>query len=82
MRGGRVESRGRIGFAGFKLRILPNPPVADKLFGNTYLVNRTEFAKRKDLYGKMFAAHIGQADKGCDFDFLAGTAPIPEPEIH
>jgi NitT/TauT family transport system substrate-binding protein len=46
----------RIGFAGFKLRILPNPPVADKLFGNTYLVNRSEFDKRKDLYGKMFAA--------------------------
>ncbi|HVO02380.1 MAG TPA: L-arabinonate dehydratase [Candidatus Cybelea sp.] len=33
-------------------------------------------------YGKMFGAHIGQADEGCDFDFLAGTAPIPEPEIH
>jgi dihydroxy-acid dehydratase len=33
-------------------------------------------------YGMMYAAHIGQADKGCDFDFLAGTAPVPEPEIH
>ena len=33
-------------------------------------------------YGAMFAAHIGQADEGCDFDFLAGTAPVPEPEIH
>ena len=33
-------------------------------------------------YGAMFSEHIGQADQGCDFDFLAGTAPIPEPEIH
>ncbi|GIK80079.1 MAG: dihydroxy-acid dehydratase [Alphaproteobacteria bacterium] len=33
-------------------------------------------------YGAMFSAHIGQADEGCDFDFLAGTAPVPEPEIH
>jgi dihydroxy-acid dehydratase len=33
-------------------------------------------------YGAMFSAHIGQADEGCDFDFLAGTAPIAEPEIH
>ncbi|CAN5161714.1 L-arabinonate dehydratase [soil metagenome] len=33
-------------------------------------------------YNKMFAAHIQQADKGCDFDFLEGTAPTPEPEIH
>ena len=33
-------------------------------------------------YGAMFSAHIGQADEGCDFDFLAGAGQIPEPEIH
>lgn len=33
-------------------------------------------------YGKLFMQHITQADEGCDFDFLEGTAPIPEPEIH
>lgn len=33
-------------------------------------------------YGKLFLEHIKQADEGCDFDFLEGTAPIPEPEIH
>jgi dihydroxyacid dehydratase/phosphogluconate dehydratase len=33
-------------------------------------------------YGAMFSAHIGQADEGCDFDFLAGGGQIPEPEIH
>jgi dihydroxy-acid dehydratase len=33
-------------------------------------------------YGKLFMQHITQAHQGCDFDFLEGTAPIPEPEIH
>jgi dihydroxy-acid dehydratase len=33
-------------------------------------------------YGKMFGQHIKQAHEGCDFDYLEGTAPIPEPEIH
>ena len=33
-------------------------------------------------YGAMFSAHIGQADEGCDFDFLQGQAPTAEPEIH
>jgi len=30
----------------------------------------------------MYAEHIGQADEGCDFDFLAGRQPTAEPEIH
>ncbi len=33
-------------------------------------------------YNRIYAEHIRQADKGCDFDFLEGTAPVPEPEIH
>ena len=35
-------------------------------------------------YGAMFAKHVEQADKGCDFDFLRTDygAPAPEPEIH
>jgi len=33
-------------------------------------------------YGAIFAQHVKQADEGCDFDFLEGTAPIPDPEIH
>ena len=33
-------------------------------------------------YGAMFAQHIGQADEGCDFDFLQAGAATPEPEIH
>jgi dihydroxy-acid dehydratase len=33
-------------------------------------------------YGAIFSRHIKQADEGCDFDFLEGTAATPEPEIH
>ncbi len=33
-------------------------------------------------YGRLFAEHIQQAHEGCDFDFLAGTQRLPEPEIH
>jgi dihydroxy-acid dehydratase len=33
-------------------------------------------------YGAMFSEHIGQADQGCDFDFLQSAARVPEPEIH
>jgi dihydroxy-acid dehydratase len=33
-------------------------------------------------YGAMYSAHIGQADEGCDFDFLQGREPTAEPEIH
>ena len=33
-------------------------------------------------YGAMFSDHIGQADDGCDFDFLAAPGQVPEPEIH
>jgi dihydroxy-acid dehydratase len=33
-------------------------------------------------YGAMYSQHIGQADAGCDFDFLEGQTPIAEPEIH
>jgi dihydroxy-acid dehydratase len=33
-------------------------------------------------FGRMYAKHVTQANRGCDFDFLEGTAPIPEPEIH
>jgi dihydroxyacid dehydratase/phosphogluconate dehydratase len=33
-------------------------------------------------YGALFDRHVGQAETGCDFDFLAGDAAVPEPEIH
>ena len=56
-------------------------------------VSDDELARRKSAwkkppphytrgYGAMFSEHIGQADQGCDFDFLQGTAATAEPEIH
>jgi dihydroxy-acid dehydratase len=33
-------------------------------------------------FGALYQQHITQADQGCDFDFLEGTAPTPDPEIH
>jgi dihydroxy-acid dehydratase len=56
-------------------------------------VSDEEMAKRKAAwvapapryergYGRMFQEHIGQADDGCDFDFLEHGAAVPEPEIH
>ena len=32
-------------------------------------------------YGRLFVDHVGQADTGCDFDFLRAGEPTPEPEI-
>ena len=47
---------------------------------------RSTWTPRKVQYprgfGRMYADHVTQADRGCDFDFLEGTAPIAEPEIH
>jgi dihydroxy-acid dehydratase len=56
-------------------------------------VSDAEMARRKAIwkqpapkyprgYGAMFSEHIGQADQGCDLDFLQGTARTAEPEIH
>ena len=56
-------------------------------------ISETEMAKRKAAwkrpplkyersYGAIFSRHVKQANEGCDFDFLEGTAPTAEPEIH
>jgi dihydroxy-acid dehydratase len=33
-------------------------------------------------FGALYQRHVTQANDGCDFDFLEGTAGTPEPEIH
>src|SRR5262249_18704639 len=33
-------------------------------------------------FGALYAAHVTQADKGCDFDVLQAGADTAEPEIH
>ncbi len=46
---------------------------------------RADWTPRKKLpergYVSMYAAHVTQANRGCDFDFLHAGAAIPEPEI-
>jgi dihydroxy-acid dehydratase len=47
---------------------------------------RAEWKPREPQYprgfGRMYARHVTQANRGCDFDFLEGTEPIADPEIH
>jgi dihydroxy-acid dehydratase len=38
--------------------------------------------KYERSYGAIFSRHVKQANEGCDFDFLEGTAPTADPEIH
>ncbi len=56
-------------------------------------VDKAELARRRTAwtrpaphfargFGALYQDHITQADQGCDFDFLEGTAPTPDPEIH
>jgi dihydroxy-acid dehydratase len=56
-------------------------------------ISPEEFEKRKKdwkrpplkyerSYGAIFSRHVKQANEGCDFDFLEGTARTPDPEIH
>ena len=33
-------------------------------------------------YLALYSERVTQANEGCDFDFLSGTAPTPEPAIH
>lgn len=58
----------------------------------TLCVDEAELARRRaawtpptSRYARGFTAlyeqHVTQANEGCDFDFLMGTAPTPEPDI-
>ena len=33
-------------------------------------------------YARLYREHVTQAHEGCDFDFLQGAAPTPEPVIY
>jgi len=47
---------------------------------------RAEWKPCAPIYERSFAAlyqrHVSQAHEGCDFDFLTGTQPVPEPPIY
>ena len=57
------------------------------------LVSDEELARRRAAWSapvqpfrrgftKLYQAHVTQAHEGCDFDFLQGTEPTPEPAIY
>ncbi len=59
----------------------------------TLHVSEDELARRKAAwvkpkpkyprgYGVIYSANVTQANRGCDFEFLEGTTPTPDPEIH
>ena len=59
----------------------------DLLVGEEQLAARRAHWKRPEPryargYGHLYQTHIQQAHLGCDFDFLAEGAAVPEPEIH
>jgi hypothetical protein len=33
-------------------------------------------------YSLLYRAHVTQAERGCDFDFLEGDDTLPEPDIY
>jgi dihydroxy-acid dehydratase len=56
------------------------------------LVDEAELARRRAAwtapppavqrgFTRLYQAHVTQAHQGCDFDFLQGNAPSPEPAI-
>src|SRR5882724_6536178 len=56
-------------------------------------VSNDELARRREKwttppvrydrgFGALYVAHVTQADRGCDFDFLHAGDETPEPEIH
>jgi len=57
------------------------------------LVDNVELARRRAAwtapprqalrgYSRLYVDHVTQAHEGCDFDFLQGNAPTPEPAIY
>src|SRR3569833_1037377 len=43
---------------------------------------RAPISPYRRSYAALYQAHVQQAPLGCDFDFLTGRAPTPEPEIY
>jgi len=45
---------------------------------STWSAPRNSYARS---YAALYQRHVNQAPEGCDFDFLSGSTPIPEPPI-
>ena len=42
---------------------------------------KPQFTEKRG-YSLLYRAHVTQAERGCDFDFLEGDDPLPEPDIY
>jgi dihydroxy-acid dehydratase len=65
---------------------VPGRTIALRVADEELQRRRAEWKPRELQYprgfGRLHALHVLQANRGCDFDFLEGTQPIAEPEIH
>ena len=65
---------------------VPNRKLTLKVSDAELAKRKAAWVKPKSIYtrgfGVMHMQHVTQANEGCDFDFMRGTAPTPEPEIH
>ena len=63
---------------------IPNRSISVKISDEEMAVRRaawiTPEPRYERGYGQMFARHVEQADKGCDFDFLTTEFGVPVPE--
>jgi dihydroxy-acid dehydratase len=59
-----------------------NLQVSDEELANRRAQWRPEPSHYERGFGALYAAHVTQADRGCDFDLLEAGAETPEPEIH
>jgi dihydroxy-acid dehydratase len=63
-------------------RKLINLKISDEEMASRKAAWKRPPLKYERSYGAIFSRHVKQANEGCDFDFLEGTAPTAEPEIH
>ena len=56
--------------------------VADDELARRRSVWRAPAAPFERGYARLYREHVTQAHEGCDFDFLQGTQPTPEPVIY
>ncbi|HRG75472.1 MAG TPA: L-arabinonate dehydratase [Leptospiraceae bacterium] len=59
-----------------------NMLVSDEVLNTRKREWKPAYKKYDRSYTALYQQHVTQADKGCDFDFLEGNKPTPEPGIY
>jgi len=64
---------------------VPNRRIHWEVSDDEIALRRASLSPRKPVplrgYARLYAKHVSQADRGCDFDFLVGRSPGEEPAI-